>query len=98
MFQLDIICEGRVDLIKIDEVMLMTRSTIGVLINQGGVILKNNLIRTDFELIQDFSQDDIICTFQYDSIKTERVMLMTKTYRGFFKQLRGRSSKINDPI
>ena len=44
----------------------------------------NDPIWPDFKLIRDFIHVHLICKFQEDLIKTEWVMLMTKSNRGLF--------------
>ena len=46
----------------------------------------NDPIRTVFELIWDFIHVHFICKFKKALIKTEQVMLMAKSNRGFFSK------------
>ena len=56
----------------------------------------NHPICPGFGLFWDFIHIHLIRKFHEDPIKTEWVMLMTKSNRDFFKQSRGRNSKINE--
>ena len=51
-----------------------------------------------FELVRVFIHVHLICKFQEDPIKTEQVMMMTKSNRGFFSNQKNVILKINDPI
>ena len=57
----------------------------------------NDPIWTVFELIRNLLHVPLHCKFQEVPIKTEQVMLMTKSNRGFFSS-QGEVTKINDLI
>ena len=71
----------------------------GFFSNQGHVTLRL-MIRSGprFQFIRDFIHVRLICMLQEDPNKTEWVMLMTKSNRGFFSNQWGCSSTNNDPI
>ena len=64
----------------------MTKSNRGFSSNQGDIPLlkSNNPIWPIFKLDQDFIHVHLICKFQEQPIKTEWLMQMTKSNRGFF--------------
>ena len=67
-------------------VIVMTKSIRGVSSNQGNVTLKL-IIKSGqiLNLSEIFISDHLICKFPEDLIKTERVMLIKKSNRGFFR-------------
>ena len=78
--------------------MLMTKSIRHFFSNQGGCNSRiNDPIWTVFELIRNLLQVPLNCKFHEVPIKTEQVMLMTKSNRGFFSS-QEEVTKINDLI
>ena len=77
-----VICKFKDDPIKTEWVMLMIKSNIGFSNNQGDVAQTNDLLWWSFKLIQDFIHVHLSANFKL--IKTEWVMLMTESNRGFF--------------
>ena len=62
----------------------MTKSNRGFFNNQGDVTQINDSILPVFKLVQDFIHVHIITKLHEHLIKTERVIVMTKSNRGFF--------------
>ena len=78
-----IICKFQKDLIKTERVMLMTKSNKSFFSNEEDKILRVMIQSSSFQTLSRFHVH-LICKFQTDSIKTEQVLLMTKSNRGFF--------------
>ena len=76
----------------------MTKSIRGFFYQQSCNSKINDRFWTVFELVRDFIHFCINSKFQEYPIKTERVIMMTKSNRGFFQQLRGCNSKSNGRI
>ena len=77
-------CKFQEDLIK-TEVMVMTRSNRGFFSNQGDVTLNQLILSGQFSnLSKILTMSTLNCKFQEFPIKTEQVIVMTKSNRGFF--------------
>ena len=70
--------------IKTEQVTLMTKSSRDFFSSQGDVTKMNNPIWPVFELVQDFIYFHLTCKFLDGMVKTEWLLLMTKSNRGFF--------------
>ena len=74
---------------KTDQVMLMIMSNSGIFSNQRNDTLRQIIpIWPGFEIIRDCIHVHLICKFKEDPIKTEQVMLMTKS-NSFFSAIKG---------
>ena len=82
-----LICKFQEDPIKPELVMLMTKSNRGFFRNQGGAALRQ-MIRSGQASNQSEISSMSTSKLQEDPIKTEQVVLMTKSNRGFFQQSR----------
>ena len=82
--QVQFICNFQEDPIKPEWFMLMTKTNRDFFSNQGDATLRIKIQSGQFLNFRDCIHIHLICKFQNDTIKTERVKLMAKSNRDFF--------------